>query len=380
MKWIFLLSFLALAWTYFGYPLAMLARALYRPRRVQPAEWEPSVDVVIVAHNAADELAAKLKNLAAFDYPADRLRFHVASDGSEDHTATVLRECTDTRLRAHIFPVRRGKSACLGDIVARLNADVVLFADVRQRIEPGALRALLRLLSDPRVGAVGGELAFERAHSDFGDGIDFYWRYETFIRSHEAESGSMVGVSGALYAVRRALLPEIPEGLILDDVWIPLQVARDGSRVVFASEARAWDRPSKDAQLESRRKRRTLAGNFQLLAREPALLLPWTHPLGWRLWGHKWLRLCAPLFLFVLFVSNLALVATSPKWLLLALAQCAFYAIAVAAIRSPALLRFAPTRIVATFVRMNLYVLLGLYDFLTGRASAAWSATRARDA
>jgi cellulose synthase/poly-beta-1,6-N-acetylglucosamine synthase-like glycosyltransferase len=379
MKWWFVISVLVLAWTYAGYPLLMLARALYSPRRVHPADWEPEVDVVIVAHNAADELASKLKNIAAFDYPPERLHFHIASDGSEDHTPTVLRECTDARLTSYVFPVRRGKSACLGDILPKLTSDVVLFADTRQRIEPGALRALLRLLSDPRVGAVGGELMFERAFSDFGEGVDFYWRYEKFIRSHEAESGSMVGVSGAMYAARRNLLPTVPEGLLLDDLWIPLQIARDGSRVVFASEARAWDRPSKDAELEAQRKRRTLAGNFQLIAQEPALLLPWTHPLGWRMWGHKWLRLTAPFFMFTLLISNLALASSSPKWLLLALVQIAFYGVAIAAMRKPDLLRIMPVRVITTFVRMNAYVLLGLHDFLTGRATAAWSVTRHRD-
>ncbi|HEY0179419.1 MAG TPA: glycosyltransferase [Dokdonella sp.] len=379
MKLTFLAAFLALGWTYAGYPLALLARALLAPRRVEGADWEPRVDVVVVAHNAADELAAKLANLAALDYPADRLRFHVASDGSEDRTATVLRECADPRLRAHVFPLRRGKSACLGDVLPTLDGEVVLFADTRQRIEPGALRALLRPLADPAVGAVGGTLAFERATSDFGSGIDFYWRYETFIRTQEAESGSVVGVSGALYAAKRAALPAtVPPGLILDDVWIPLEIARS-ARVVLAADARAWDRPSKDAALEARRKRRTLAGNFQLIARDPSLLLPWRHPLGWRLWGHKWLRLLAPWCILALFVTNLALAPTSPRWLVLLLAQCAFHAGALAAILRPALLRFLPLRLAATFVRMNAYAALGLLDFVTGRAAPHWTVTRQED-
>lgn len=379
MKWIFAFSVLALGWTYVGYPLAMLARALYRPNRIAPADWEPDVDIVIVAHNAAVELAAKLQNIAALDYPPGKLRFHVASDGSEDHTRTVLRECGDPRLTPYVFPVRRGKSACLGDIVPRLEAEVVLFADTRQRIEPDALRALLRLLSDPRVGAVGAELLFERSEGEDAAGVDFYWRYETFIRSTEADSGSVVGVSGALYAARRALLPRIPEGLILDDLWIPLQIARDGSRIVFSSQARAWDRPAKDPEVEAMRKRRTLAGNFQLVAREPALLLPWSHPLGWRLWGHKWLRLLAPWFLLAALLSNLALIAYSPKWTLLALAQLAFYATAFIAMHRPALQRVAAVRVIATFVRLNGYALLGLSDFLTGRAAATWSVTPRQD-
>lgn len=379
MKLVFLIGVLLLGWTYAGYPLAMLLLARFRPRPLRCGDWEPRVDVVIIACNAAGELAAKLHNIAALDYPADRLRIHVASDGSEDLTATLLRECTDPRVIAHVFPLRRGKSACLADVIATLDGEVVLFADTRQRVEAGALRALLRPLADPDVGAVSGELMFERAASQFASGVDFYWRYEKFIRSDEAQSGSVVGVSGALYAARRALLPAIPPGLILDDLWIPLRIAKSGARIAFASDARAWDHPSRDAALEAHRKRRTLAGNFQLIARDPSLLLPWTHPLGWRLWGHKWLRLLAPWCMAAVFVSNLALAPTSHRWLLLAIVQCAIYATAIAAIRVPALLDYLPVRIIATFVRMNAYALLALFDFVTGRAAPLWSITRHRD-
>jgi len=381
VKAIFLLSFLALAWTYFGYPLAMFVLARRKPRAIAGRDWEPEVDVVIVAFNAADELRAKLANLAALDYPSDRLRIYVASDGSEDLTAQVLHECDDPRLRARVFPLRRGKSACLGDVIPELRGEITMFADTRQRIEPGALRALLRPLADPEVGAVGGELMFERASSEFGSGLDFYWRYEKFLRSNESKSGSMVGVSGALYAARTSLLPMILPGLILDDLWIPLEIARNGKRIVLAGDARAWDRPSADPALESARKRRTLAGNFQLIARDSSLLLPWAHPLGWRIWGHKWLRLTAPWCMLTLLLSNLhiALASQSRLWFLFALAQCAFYTLAAAGMLKPDLLRQFPVRIAATFVRMNMYAMLGLFDFLAGRAGGVWYVTRHKE-
>jgi cellulose synthase/poly-beta-1,6-N-acetylglucosamine synthase-like glycosyltransferase len=379
VKAIFLLGLLALAWTYFGYPAAMFLIARYRPRAVRSADWEPMVDVVVVAHNAEAELPARLADLAALDYPRDRLRFHVGSDGSQDRTAEILRKCADERLTATIFPLRRGKSACLGDLVRALRGEIVMFADTRQRIDRGALRALLRPLADPDVGVAGGELMFERADGEFAQGVDAYWRYEKFIRDHESRSGSMVGVSGALYAARRALLPGIPPGLILDDLWIPLEIARAGKRVVLASDARAWDRPSRDPAIESRRKRRTLAGNFQLMLRDPRLLVPWMHPLGWRLWGHKWLRLAAPWWMLAVLLSNLSLAPSSRPWLLLAIAQCAFYAVAVAGIARPDLSRWLPVRIAATFVRMNIYAVLGLVDFVTGRAASVWFVTRHKE-
>lgn len=382
MRLLFAASALTLGWTFVGYAVAMRARARLSPQPLRAADWQPQVDVVVVAYNAAAELAAKIDNLLALDYPPDKLRIHVASDGSEDLTAALLRERADARLRVYLFPRRRGKSACLGDIVAQLDGEVVVFADVRQRLEADAVRALLRPLADPAVGAVSGELMFERAEGDVAGGVDAYWRYEKSIRRSEAESGSVVGVSGALYAARRALLPAIPPGLVLDDLWIPLEIARGGARVVFAADARAWDRPSTDAALEAQRKRRTLAGNFQLIARDPTLLLPWTHPLGWRLWGHKWLRLLAPWLMLIAFVTNLSIAVDSgsPRWQVLLLAQLAFYAAALAGLLKPALQRHLPLRLAATFVRMNGYAVLGLFDFLRGRSAHLWSVTRSGDA
>lgn len=376
---LFVASLLTLGYTFVGYALVMWLRAQFNPRHIASANWEPDVDIVVVAHNAATELAAKLENLQALDYPATRLHIHLASDGSEDSTATQLQECIGPRVHAYVFAQRRGKSACLGDVIPRLAGDIVVFTDARQRLDADAIRALLRPLADVDVGAVSGELMFEPTAGEFAEGIDFYWRYEKFIRRNESESGSVVGVSGALYAVRRALLPVIPAGLILDDLWIPLEIARRGARIAFAADARAWDRPSTDAALEAQRKRRTLAGNFQLLAREPSLLLPWTHPLGWRLWGHKWLRLLAPFLLALLLGSNILRAPTSATWLFLLLAQTAFYAAALAGIRSPGLLQSLPVRIAATFVRMNGYVILGLLDFLSGRALPLWAVTRHTD-
>lgn len=372
----FLASLSGVAFAFVGYPMVMLARALWRPRPIVEAHVEADVDVVLVAHNAADELAVKLANLLTLDYPHERLHIHVASDGSEDLTPVVLNDCTDPRVVAHVFATRRGKSACLAELIPTLTGEIVVFCDVRQRLERDVIRSLLRPFADPGVGAVSGELMFEHVEGEFAEGVDFYWRYEKFIRRQEAESGSVAGVTGALYAARRVLLPPLPAGLILDDLWIPLEIARHGARIVFAPGARAWDRPASDPKLEAQRKRRTLAGNFQLIAAMPTLLLPWTHPLGWRLWGHKWLRLLAPWLLVVLFLSNAALAATSPRWLLLLAGQSAFYGAAVTGLVHPASLRHLPVRLAATFVRMNAYAVLGLFDFLGGRSTHLWSVTR----
>jgi hypothetical protein len=72
-------------------------------------------------------------------------------------------------------------------------------------------------------------------------GISAYWKLEKLIRKCESASGSVIGATGALYAVRRSLIPRLPTGTLLDDVYVPLWVIRQGKRVIFEPKARAWD-------------------------------------------------------------------------------------------------------------------------------------------
>lgn len=372
-------SLALIAFCYVGYPLLVWALAKWRSRPVRAGNWQPRVDVIVVAYNASTSVVAKIGNLLALDYPADRLHLRIGSDGSSDDTvATINAHVAERGLQSRVsvvaFPLRRGKAACLADLVAQSDAEVLLFTDVRQRIEADALNALLRPLADRTVGAVSGELMFERGEG-FAASVDAYWRYEKFIRRNESASGSVVGATGAIWAARRAAVPEIPEGIILDDVWLPLAIAKSGLRVLFCADAIAWDRASTEPAQEALRKRRTLAGNFQLIAKNPSLLWPGSHPLGWRLWGHKWLRLASPWLFVVALLANFVVVGESP-WLALLLAlQLLAWITAAVAFAQPDWQRFLPLRIAVLFARMNLYAAQALFDFLRDRDAHLWSSS-----
>lgn len=371
---LFWLALALIAYAYAGYPLLLLLQARLRPRPTLARPWLPSVSVVMAVHDGAADLARKLASLRELDYPQDRLQFVVVSDGSGDDTVALLQReaVADPRLHALTVARRRGKSACLADAVAVARGEVLLFTDVRQRIAPDALRRLTAALADPAVGAASGELRFEADCGGYGRGIDAYWRYETALRRLESASGSLVAATGALYAARREAVGEIPPGLILDDMWIPLGVAARGYRVVVVPDALAFDRPSDDPVRERARKRRTLAGNYQLIACWPALALPGRHPLWFRLWSHKFLRLAVPALLALALGANLALWPQGGLYRVALLAQCAAYALALLGMASAGAMRLAPVRLCAVFVQLNGYAVLGLLDFLRGRSSALW--------
>ncbi|HEX8778266.1 MAG TPA: glycosyltransferase family 2 protein [Rhodanobacter sp.] len=369
---VFAISALGLAHVFAGYPLWVAALARWRPRPVQRRAWTPRVTAVLAVHDGAAHVQAKLANLLALDYPPGQLDVVVACDGCRDDTAACARALGDARIRVLEFAERRGKAACLNDAVAQARGEVLLMTDVRQRLEPDALRQLVVNLGDAHVGAVGGQLRLFDAHTGFARGIDAYWRYETLIRASESRSGSVIGVSGALYAMRRSLFRPLPSGTVLDDVLVPMQVAAAGLRVVYEPAAIAWDGSSQQPREEQRRKIRTLAGNYQLVQLAPWLLLPWRNPLWFRFVSHKLLRLLAPWLLLALALSATLLATQHALFAATALGLLAALAAVVAGRLLPALGGRQPVRLLTAFCYLNLFAAQALLAFARNRRLHLW--------
>ncbi len=375
---LFWISALVIGWAYLGYPVSLALRARLRPAPpVRKARSTPSVSVVIVAHNEESLIARKIHNCLEMDYPRDRLEILVASDGSTDGTVPVAEGFAAEGVRVFALPGPRGKAAALGAVVPRARGEVLLLCDARQELERQALGELVANLADPTVGAVSGELHIRTGATSAAQGVGAYWRFEKGVRRLESAVGSTVGATGAIYAVRRRLVPTLDPRTILDDVAIPLHVAQQGFRVVFEPAARAWDEPVEEAGREFRRKVRTLAGNYQLAALYPSLLLPWRNPLFFPFLSHKLARLLVPWCLLVVLASSLTLALRgSAFFALLLVLQSAFYGLAAigwlkrSARRRPRLLS-----IPYALVLLNLAAAAALPDFLFGRQTAAWRAT-----
>jgi cellulose synthase/poly-beta-1,6-N-acetylglucosamine synthase-like glycosyltransferase len=368
-----------LAYVYVGYALIAAIRARLRPNGRTRAPIEPHVSIVVVAYNEAERVAARVENLLALDYPKDRLEIVIASDGSTDDTVR--------RARAHgvtVLPFfqRRGKAAVLNAVVPHLRGDIVVFADARQRFEPGTLRALVENFADPNAGAVSGELVLTAGDRTVaaGRGTAMYWRYEKFIRSTEGRADSTVGATGAIYAIRRALFERIPDDTILDDVVIPLRIVRRGFRVLFEARARAYDRASATARQEFTRKARTIAGTFQLFARERWL---W-NPRGNRLWfetmSHKALRLALPLLHAALFVATFAAAPQGGVYASALAAQLLFYGLAVAGLAGHQRTRGSPlVSVPCAICLLNWATVVGFIRFVTRRQQVTWERATASD-
>lgn len=377
MKYLFWISGALVGYSYLGYPAWLWLRARWSPRPVRRGSITPSVSVVMVVRNEEATLARKLDNLIALEYPADRLEIVVVSDGSSDATASILSEYARQRIAGReVLPVLKaasqGKAAGLNDAIKKATGEILLFTDARQPIEPGALRLLVENFSDPAVGAASGELMLgDPSSGETGKGMGLYWRIEKKIREFESASGSVVGATGAIYCARRSLLASspLPDGTILDDVLLPMQVVRHGSRVIFDSRARAWDSPDLGDGREFARKVRTLSGNYQLLQLAPWLLSS-EDSIRFEFISHKLSRLAVPFALLTMLIASLFL--PSPFYRIALVLQLAFYALSVAALAG---MKIGPLSRVAdparTFLVLNSAAVIAFINFVTGR-KAIW--------
>jgi biofilm PGA synthesis N-glycosyltransferase PgaC len=370
----FWISITAIFYTYVGYPAMVWLLARLRGRAITKSDITPAVSVVVACHNEADAIEAKINNLLRLDYPRHLLEVIIVSDGSTDRTADVARRHSSDRLRVLSHAKRSGKAVALNRGVGVATGEVIVFADARQRFAPDAVKRLVASFADPSVGAVSGELMLDsREGSGVAEGVGLYWKYEKWIRKSEGLFNSVIGATGAIYAIRRELWRELPAGTILDDVYTPMQIALGGRRVVFEESARALDEATSSAVSEFSRKARTLMGNYQLCQLMPRLLVP-TSLVLLQFYSHKLLRLAAPFFLLALFAANVALTARAADGMEALFyeaslaAQLLFY-LSVAAgwylLRRNRRVRLL--NLAYAFSIMNAAALVGLFYFVTGK-------------
>jgi cellulose synthase/poly-beta-1,6-N-acetylglucosamine synthase-like glycosyltransferase len=367
------------AFAYLGYPLLIfgLSRAFGRkpsPPAVDDADL-PAVSLLIAAYNEEVDIEARIKNALALQYPREKLEIAIASDGSTDRTNEIVRRYADRGVRLFAYEMNRGKATVLNRSVPQLRGEVVVLSDANTHMAPDAVRRLARWFADPPVGAVCGKLVLlDPATGRNVDGL--YWRYETFLKACEGRLGALLGSNGAIYAVRKALFPAVRPGTLIDDFVIPLDAKRQsGCRIVYDTQAVAYEETPPTIRAEFRRRVRIGAGGFQSIGMLWRLLCPAHGWVALTFLCHKILRWACPFLLLGGLAANLLLLG-DPVYDRLLAAQVAFYAVAVAGHWLPARPRFLRfLRLPTMFVSMNLALLCGFFRWVRGGQTGVWRRT-----
>lgn len=301
-----------LGYIYLGYPALVRFLALLRARPIRRlAGLNPTVTVVISAYNEERSIRAKLDSVLALAYPAQLLDVIVASDGSSDATDRIVESYGCERVRLLHVSGRQGKTACQNAAVCAARGDIVVFTDATTLIERDALGAMVENFADPQVGCVAGLLVYRGKGKNLtaAGGVS-YWGYEVMLRRAESQLGTLIGVSGCLYAVRRSAYRPIAPNLISDFV-IATRIHEQGLRTVLDTRAVCFEDTLDRSRHELAMRVRVAVRTIAALAAERKSLDVFADPLfAWQLWSHKLLRYTSPYWLMILLASCIVLRAT----------------------------------------------------------------------
>jgi cellulose synthase/poly-beta-1,6-N-acetylglucosamine synthase-like glycosyltransferase len=375
---IFWLSVAAIGYAYVGYPLLLIVLSKLRPKPVKSGHWTPTVTVIIAAYNEERDLAAKLENTLALDYPASHLEIIVTSDCSSDRTDEIARSYASRGVRLHRQEERHGKTAAQNAAVTKARGEIIVFSDATTHYRPDVLKLMIPAFADSSVGCVTGRVIYQDdKDSSVGAGTQSYWNYEFFLKKHESAVCSLIGVCGCMYAVRAsAYIPLYNEAC--SDFIIATTMVEQGLRAVYVPEAVCTEEPNRQAKKELAARVRIISQTFADLWRNRSVLNPFRSGFyAVQLWSHKLMRYLVPVFLIVIFFASAFLAPRNAFYAVVFVMQVVFYLAAfVSWILEKLGVTFSLLALPQYFVITNLASLIAFVKFLAGERYTRWEPSR----
>lgn len=369
---LFWMSVGVIFYSYFGYPIILYLIGKFRRRTSvsRSGEHYPYVCVFISAFNEEKVLRRKIENSLSLDYPRDKLRILVASDGSSDQTEKIASDYDDLGVTLYHFPSRRGKSAVINSVMQHVREEIVVFTDANALFSSDALQKMVCHFSNPEIGCVVGKLRYVDRHtSGVGKGEGIYWRYESKISQLESALQRVLVANGSIFAIRRVLFKQLYPA-VANDFQMPVDIASQGYGIVYEPNAEAIERTTIFWQEEFQRKVRiVLRGitGFSMLASRFS---------GFRLWqfiSHKFSRWFIGPFLIIAFIANIVLCKGSWFFTAALIAQALFYLSAfngwrLRKAKKPHRLFYVPFY----FTMVNLAAMVAMSKFMVGHRQVVW--------
>lgn len=225
---------------FFGWTIRFLS-VFAKPRNFESGEL-PSLTIIIAAYNEEQVIGRTLDGILAQEYPTDRMQVIVGSDVSTDQTNKIVSQYASRQVRLVAFKERHGKLGILDELIPTVESDIVVVMDANILLAPGALLKIGEGYRDPAVGAVCGRQTVELPGKTTQlKEEDRYRAQEVRLKEGLSRLGVVVGAFGGFYSFRREYFRPIGSKPMVDDVILPLEVLGQHKRVVFQSDAVAYE-------------------------------------------------------------------------------------------------------------------------------------------
>lgn len=339
-------------------------------------EW-PAVTIVFSVFNEEKVIKRKLESILNLDYPKDKLHVLIGSDNSTDKTHHIIEEFVAKNSNITLIKKtsRHGKLKIINELIDLTTTEHLVFTDANVFFEPIALKALVYNLIAKDAKMVCGNIhKFSPKNQGISDQEIFYMNFENQLKHHESLNyGFCVGVEGGCYAILKPSFVKVPDGFLMDDFFITLDVISKKGKVLFEPEALCYEDVNDAPMIEFKRKIRISLGNFRNLKYYKQLLFPVNKGFGFAFFSHKVLRWFTPFAIIFSFLFVLILMVFSPFFKWLALTYMLLIVLPMLTIFLEKIkLKIPFVNALGHFILMNFALLIGYFKFMSASHESAW--------
>ena len=375
MTYLFWCSLIFLVYPFVGYPVVLWIISTVFRRRHHREAIEPSVSVIIAGYNMAAVIHEKIINTLALTYPRDKCEILIASDASEDTTAEAVRSFASQGVQLIELQQRYGKHYAQMVAVGVAKGEILVFTDATIHLEADALLTIVSNFADRSVGCVSSVdtiVASKRA----GAGERLYVRFEMWLRSLEAQVGSLVSLSGSFFAARREVCDKWHPDQS-SDFFLALHAKERGLRAILDPECRSFYSVVSSNEAELKRKIRTIVHGLDVVFTHRQFLNPLRYGFfSWQLASHKLFRWLAPFATVLLFVSNIFLWKVGAFYRLTMILQAILYGAGLLGLVARPLAQVKPFKLAAFFLLGNAATLTAWMKYCAGEKFVTWQPSR----
>lgn len=323
-------------WAMVGYPMSLIVLdKLFNRQNKKVEDYEPTVTIMVVAHNEEKVIADKLHNLIETNYPSDKLEFLIASDFSTDNTDTIvekfIKDHPERNIRIHKSLNHFGKTNAQNETQELCKTDILVMTDANAMFEPNAVRELVSFFSNPNIAYVSGQLRYMNTDSNkTANSEGFYWKLDLMCRKIESKFQTITAGNGAIYAVRNTDYEKI-NPIDCHDSRFPVVFALKKKRALYNPDAIAYEKAGEVNEDEFKRKVRMNRIILRFILPDIRILNPfYCHWFSYFYFGHRTCRYLLWIAHLIAFVSNMSLAIFGDfYWIIILALHISFYLVAL---------------------------------------------------
>lgn len=260
LKILFFLNGFIIFWAMIGYPLSISILGKIYKNRENKKDYthQPTVTIMVVAHNEEKVIREKLENLLEIDYPKNKFEILVASDNSTDKTNELVKKFIqdhpEYKIRLYEVKERKGKTNAQNEAQKTVTTEYLVMTDANSLLEKNAIKELMASFTSTEIAYVTGKLVFVNTNtSDISNAESNYWNNELTIREIESKIQTITAGNGALYACRTRDYYDF-DPIYSHDSSMPIYYALKGKRAIANHDAIAYEKAGENVEDEFKRK------------------------------------------------------------------------------------------------------------------------------